>query len=219
MVTKTDFETFRQEVRETVTAQVEAAVAPLRTDYRRVEQRLIRLEQANTTGSTTGLDPQDVAFKQVTFLGFPANVAAQERLQVLNDFCAQFPGYNPQLGNNYRGPRKTRELKSTSFAQFVNTDARDAFLKEAEGKTLTCKGKNITLKPGLPHWYRYRDYKLGEAKKVLTSHNGNSATGLVYEKVEKTRVLKLNGQVAFQQLVSDAEGSFTEAFSHLTLVA
>ena len=123
------------------------------------------------------------------------------------------------IGNNYRGPRKNRVLKNTGYAQFVDTDARDAFLKAAEGRAFTLQDKAVALKPGLPHWFRHRNYILSEAKKQLMAHNGNTATGLVYERVDKVRTLKLHGVLAFQQLETDKEGSFQVGFEHLRVGA
>ena len=97
----------------------------------------------------------------------------------------------------------------------MNTGTRDAFLAEAEGCTFMCKGSHVTLKKGLPHFYRHRGWALGTAKKMLTE--GYKSSTVEEAKEDKSRVVKVNGAVAFRQEDKDAEGAFVSAFAHLSL--
>ena len=135
----------------------------------------------------------------------------------MEDFLKQFKGYAPQLGHDYYGPRDNRLLKKTSFAEFVNTDTRDNFLKLAEGKSFTCKGAKVVVKRGLPQFYRHRDWAVRRAKEVLTAEYQNSPVETKRE--EKVRVVTVDGILAFSQGEKETEGSFVGAFAHLKLKA
>ena len=210
--TKTDFDNFKEEVRATVTEQVETTVGPLRSDYQQLKERVAALEK----GEKLGPDPADPAFRQVAFLGFPDTASAQERLQAMEAFVQKFANHHPQVANNFYGPRNKRVLKPNGYAQFVDSDARDLLLKDAEGTTFTCKGKKVRVERGQPKFVRHRNYILGKkAKDILVSKYPGRA--VEYKKQEKVRYLTVNAVVAFQQEPGDPEGTFVGEFSHLSL--
>ena len=133
----------------------------------------------------------------------------------MKDFMTQFPAFHGQLANNYFGPRSNRQLKKTGYAQFVDTDTRDLFFLQADGKSFFCKGAKVTVRKGLAKWYRHRDYVFGEAKKALTKHFG-SGENVEYKKVDKVRTLVGNSETAFEQKETDFEGRFVNTFSALS---
>ena len=224
LATKEDLAFFKAEVKEEVRKEVRQQVQQAKTDLKEeVKKEVLDVlggsgpraaggEGGNRQG---GVDPDDPALRQVAFLGFPQSTTAAERLKEMEEFVARFAAGGVPVANKYQGPRNNRTLKKQGYAQFVDTDARDEFLKKAASTTFQCKGATVTLKKGLPHFLRHRDWALGRAQDVLQAGTKDSKVESKRDKKEGT--VTVGGVVAFQQLEKDTEGNFVADFSHLSL--
>ena len=77
------------------------------------------------------------------------------------------------------------------------------------------KGSTVAVKKGLPHFFEHCGWALAKAKEVLTSSNKDKK---VVAKREKDKAsVTVEGVPAFLQKSTDAEGTFLEPFSHLSL--
>ena len=118
-----------------------------------------------------------------------------ERLEAMEAFLKKFGTTGVPVANNYKGPRNNRELKSNGYAQFVDTDARDQFLKKAEGTPLLCKGVSLAVRRGKPQFFRHRDWALYKAKDVLTAAYKDKKVESKREKEGAT--MTVGGELAF----------------------
>ena len=203
MATKEKLDSFKTEVRSVVKQEVQtevaAAVAPL-------EARLTKLELKTDT-------TLDTAPYEVTFRSFPNNAALEEKLRAMEQYLSNFPSFSAQVGNRYNGPRSKRVCTNLGYARFVDTDARDNFLKACKNRPFTFQGSTLKVEAALDRLARKRGWALPEAERLLKEAAPDKT--VVLTKKPKRQVL-VDDVVAFDQPPNSA-GSFLGAYSHLSL--
>ncbi len=101
---------------ETLSAQVDeklsSAIDPIKQNIAKLKDCVSLLESAhpNVASKDVLFDPQDVAFRQVNFSGFPQDMPLSDRLVELEKFAKKFSSHRPlDYGHIFKGP-PTREF-------------------------------------------------------------------------------------------------------------
>ena len=201
----------KKEVAKEVKEQVKEVKAELKAE---VKQEVGRQVQALVKEKGQGKGKQgfeDLAYRQVAFLGLPDNTAEQ-RLQELSDFVKRFAAAAPpSVSLKYKGPRNNRVVTNTGLATFTDSDARDRFLKDSKGVSFVVQGKEVRVVKAKTKTATERDWILLTAKDLLT----REATGKSVQ--VKDRTVTVNEEVAFEQEKHETRGSFVGDFKHLSL--
>ena len=203
-----------KEVREEVKKEVKKAVEPVTKEVQELKGKVVALETGKGTGKG-GKGTADPAPRRVEFKGFKKETDSTTRLAAVKAYCARYPGPAAvAFGNNYKGPYNNRELKATSFAEFVDADAVREFLKNAEGST-EVQGAVVTVKKAAPRFYKTRDWALYTAKEKLEKEAEGKTVEVHREGSRRT--VTVDASEAFVQEKEDTKGSFAGDFSHLSL--
>ena len=193
---------------------VQAETAPIRADLTALTTRVSTLE--NNTSSTVD-DRHDPARKKVSFIGFPDNVAAADRLNEIEKFVQQFPAYKAvSFSNKYRGPHNDLKLSNVGFVEFADKNTATAFLRDAKDANklkITVVGKEVSVKPALTKLQESRNWAIKKAEELIKA--ASPGVSVVREK----GTLKVQDSAVFSQPKGDPRGIFSGAFAHLTLPA
>ena len=161
----------------------------------------------------SNLDP---ATRRVAIVGFPDRLSAQDRLAEVDRLMQNFPSikFNDH-GNFMKGPRNRRTLTPASYVEFSSSDARDDALKVMGTSANLSTGERLKVKAAITKLNSHRNWALRAAKDV--AEKSPLCIGKNIDLDMKNRVLKVGGEVAFQQNPNETSGSFTSKFSSLKL--
>ena len=163
------------------------------------------------------LNNLDPAFKRIAFIGFGSHINAAARVQALEQYMSQFPTFRYQsVDHFYKGNFNKRELSSVSYVEFSSDTAAKSFIDSLSSKSCTLVGTELKIKMSKSKINLKRDGSLKAAANLLK----DSALGLgkAISINFKDRNITINGhQLAFIQEKGELKGTFTEAFSNLSL--
>ena len=83
---------------------------------------------------TSGPDP---AFKRLSFLGFESGIDSDRIAHVNTFFSSHFLGISVCVGNSMRGPRSARVMTKIVYAEFCDSDVRNAILHQIRSRDLS----------------------------------------------------------------------------------
>ena len=194
--------------------KLEKENSELRERVDELERRLKSL--SSSSSSTSG---PDIAFRRISFIGFPT-VDDQQRIQCVHNWMTQhLNGLTFHVGNIHKGPVQNRKLTSVSYVEFPDSDVRNLVLKRIKSDGLSCKYKDsvILIKPALSQVIRERIWALNTAYDIV---KGNSLSNgkVVDKRKDKDRAILVDGQVVFDQFsTSVGLGKFLGAYASLVL--
>ena len=118
--------------------ELRAAFAKLENENKELRLRVDELER-RLNGLKTGSAPaNDVAFKRLSFIGFPLS-DAEGRLKFVKEWMASYFGsFTFSVGNVFRGPANKRELTAVVYVEFSDTDTRNLVLKKLKSDAPSC---------------------------------------------------------------------------------
>ena len=138
--------------------ELRAAFAKLENENKELRLRVDELER-RLNGLKTGSAPaNDVAFKRLSFIGFPLS-DAEGRLKFVKEWMASYFGsFTFSVGNVFRGPANKRELTAVVCVEFSDTDTRNLVLKKLKSDAPSCsyQGNSVSVKPALSQYVRER---------------------------------------------------------------
>jgi len=163
------------------------------------------------------LNNLDPAFKRVAFIVFGSHINAAARVQALEQYMLQFPSFRYQsVDHFYKGSINKRELSSVSYVEFSSDTAAKGFLDSLSAKSCTLAGVELKIKISKSKINLTRDGSLKAAANLLK--DSTLGVGKAININFKDRNITINGhQIAFLQEKGELKGTFTEAFSSLSL--
>ena len=227
-VNKADLAELRSDLKREVKVAVAEAVDPVKDEVSDLKTRVSALEARPTTAGSNGgssslpkevqtmLSNLDPATRRVAFVGFPGGMSAQDRLAEVARIMRNFPSIKfSDHGNFMKGPRSNRSMTPASYVEFASSDARDDALKAMGSSANLSTGERLKVKAAITKLNSHRNWALRAAKEVL--EKSSLCTGRNIELDMKSRVVKVGGEVAFQQAPNETAGNFTPKFSSLKL--
>ena len=194
--------------------------AALETQNKALQRELETAKQRGGFEETNWKEAEraDPANKQVAFLGWPAGVAAQRRLELLENWVkTALPTQRPlSFSNEYKGPYSNRTLGQAAYANFTTADEVREFLASFKdsGQELEVKGTKLKVVQARTKLRKSRNWALKKAVELLKAAAGEGAnTELNWEGREVT----VNSVVAFKQAPGEPKGSFQNSFARLAL--
>ena len=205
---------------ETHLAELRAAFEKLEEENKalrsRVDELGRKLKALSTSGGSNG-DP-DVAFKRINFIGLPL-VDPEARVKFVKHWCSSYFGsFTCSVGNVFRGPAHKRVLTAIAYADFADNDVRNLVLNKVKSEQPACKylGSTVAVKPALSQYVRERIWPLNTAYDLIKKHSASSGKQVTKTK-GKDATVSVGGVLAFTQSGSSGLGSFSDAFTDLSL--
>ena len=210
-----------QSVKHELLRQFEEQIGKLEAKFLELETANVELRsrvdalETKLSNLTSGPDP---AFKRLSFLGFESGSDLDRIAHVSSFMSTHFSGISVSVGNIMRGPRSARVLTKIVYAEFCDSDVRNAVLSQIRSRSLTCQfgGKSIAVKPALSQIVRQRIWALNKAHELVKAHP--AAVGKEVLKVNgKDGGITVDGVSAFTQSGVSGFGVFAGVFSTLVL--
>lgn len=200
----------------------EATIAELSAKYDKVVKENLELKN-KVAALGSRLDSYtrgpDVAFKRISFIGFPLQGETERVVFVKKWMEDNFKDVPCSVGNVFTGPAKNRKLTGISFVEFVDSDLRNTVLKQIESKSPQCtySGSPIEIKPALSQLIRDRIWASRTAHDLIKAHPNAQGKTVERSKDKNSRGVKVNGKLVFDQTSPGGLGNFLDEFSDLKL--
>ena len=165
------------------------------------------------------------ANKSVSMIGFKTEDPIK-RTQIIENFLKE---KLPQIANKvsiehvYKGKFTDRKISGISIVQFASRQVRNDILQDIQNRNLPLQDSSSNIKFAYAKTKRQlrRNWCINQAKRVLEKDSSTQNKQIHIEwKVgndKSKRLVKVGDDVAFQQSGDDLSGSFSAAFSHLSL--
>ena len=155
------------------------------------------------------------------FKGFTTE-SLDARFAIVKKFVEKVQGNDRVVGIDTRmsGPYTARKPTNETFAQFCSRDARDRVLQALKETSIkTANGNSIKVFRAKTEFIRSRDWAMGKSEELIKTkleREKFSAT-VKYEKGKELRRITVDGEDAFVQRFTDAQGKFVSNFQDLQL--